>query len=94
MTLRNPRNRKKYSIEIVAETNLRLIPGVSAVQAMKLITVNKENFVAHITGKSDKVEPLTKEKLKQQHTNVFAGLGLGLGSTSETWSHHSSYNKN
>ena len=65
LTIRNPRNRKKCSIEfvIVAGTDLRPILEVSAVQAMKLITVNEENFVAQITGKSDTVEPLTKEQL-------------------------------
>ena len=47
----------------VAGTDLRPILGVSAVQAMKLITVNEENFVAEITGKNDTVEPLTKEQL-------------------------------
>ena len=77
LTIRNPRNRKKYSIEfvIVAGTDLRPILEVSAVQAMKLITVNEENFVAEITGKNDTVEPLTKEQLKQQYPTLFDGLG-------------------
>ena len=56
-------------------TDLRPIFGVSAVQVMKLITVNEENFVAEITGKNDKVQPLTKEQLKKQYPTLFDGLG-------------------
>ncbi|XP_062576513.1 uncharacterized protein K02A2.6-like [Saccostrea cucullata] len=78
LTVRNPRNRKKYSIEfvIVSGTELNPILGVSAIQSMKLITVNEQNFVAQIGGKcSDTTEPLTKEHLKQQYPTLFDGLG-------------------
>lgn len=60
LTLRNPRNKKRYSIEFVWGTELNLILGVSAIQAMKLITVNEENFVAQISGQCDITEPITK----------------------------------
>ena len=76
MILRNPRNRKKYSTEfvIVSGTDLKPILEISALQAMKLIIVNEENFVAQISGKSDTVEPLTKEQFKQQYPTLFDGL--------------------
>lgn len=60
LTLRNPRSKKKYSIEFVGGTELNPILGVSAIQAMKLITVNEENVVAQIAGQCEITEPITK----------------------------------
>ena len=59
---------KKYSTEFViaSGTNFKPILGVSAVQAMTLITINGENFVAQITGNIAIVQSHTKEQLKQQ----------------------------
>lgn len=73
----NPRNARKYSIGfvIVSGTELNPIFGASAVQAMKLITVNEQHLVSQIVGKySDVVEPLTKEHLKQQYPTSFDGF--------------------
>lgn len=77
LTLRNPRNKKKYSIEfvIVWGTELNPILGVSAIQAMKLITLNEENFVARIAGQCDITEPITKDVLQRQYPTLFEGLG-------------------
>lgn len=76
LTLRNPRNKKKYSIEfvIVGGTELNPILGVSAIQAMKLITVNEENFVAQIAGQCDITEPIIKDVLQRQYLTLFEGL--------------------
>lgn len=72
-----PRNARKYSIGfvIVSGTELNPILGASAIQAMKLITVNEQHFSSQIAGKySDVVEPLTKEHWKQQYPTLFDGL--------------------
>lgn len=46
IVLRNPKNRKKYSVEfVVVKENLTPLIGAQAAQHMKLITVNEENFV-------------------------------------------------
>lgn len=46
VVLRNPKNRKKYSVEfVVVKENLTPLIGAQAAQHMKLITVNQENFV-------------------------------------------------
>ena len=46
LILRNPRNRKKYSVEFIV-VNAGLLPLIAAkaAQHIKLITVHKENFV-------------------------------------------------
>lgn len=77
LTLRNPRNKKKYTIEfvIVGGTEPNPILGVSAIQAMKLITINEENFVAQIAGQCDITEPITKDFLQRQYPALFKGLG-------------------
>lgn len=77
LTLRNPQNKKKYTIEfvIVGGTELNPILGVSAIQAMKLITINEENFVAQIAGQCDITEPITKDFLQRQYPALFKGLG-------------------
>lgn len=77
LTLRNPQNKKKYSIEfvIVGGTELNPILKVSAIQAMKLITVNEEKFVAQIAGQCDITEPITKDFLQRQYPTLFEGLG-------------------
>lgn len=77
LTLRNPWNKKKYLKEfvIVGGTELNPILGISAIQAMKLITVNEENFVAQIAGQCDITEPITKDFLQQQYPSLFEGLG-------------------
>ena len=46
IVLRNPKNRKKYSVEfVVVNENFTPLIGAQAAQHMKLITVNNENFV-------------------------------------------------
>lgn len=45
--LRNPKNRKKYSVEfVVVKENLTPLIGAQAAQHMKLITVNEDKFFA------------------------------------------------
>lgn len=78
LTLCNHRIARKYSIVfvLVSGTELNLILGVSAIQAMKLIATYEQSFVSQITIKcSDIVEPLTKEHLKQQYPTMFDDLG-------------------
>jgi hypothetical protein len=46
LIIRNPQNRKKYSVEfIVVSTGLLPLIGAKAAQHMKLLTVHKENFM-------------------------------------------------
>ena len=46
VVLRNPKNRKEYSVKfVVVKENLTPLIGAQAAQHMKLITVNQENFV-------------------------------------------------
>ena len=45
VTIRNPRNRKKYSVEfIVVKENLTPLLGAKVIQQMELIEVHEENF--------------------------------------------------
>jgi len=45
VTLRNPKNRQKYSIElIIVKENLTLLLGTKVIQQMGLIQVHEENF--------------------------------------------------
>ena len=45
MTIRNPKNRKKYSVEFIAvKENLAPLLGAKVIQQMKLIEIHEENF--------------------------------------------------
>jgi hypothetical protein len=54
VTIRNRKTRKKYYVEfVIINESLRPLLGAQAVQQMKLITVNKENFTVASVGETD-----------------------------------------
>ncbi|XP_048745965.2 uncharacterized protein K02A2.6-like [Ostrea edulis] len=69
ISVRNPKNNKKYNIEIVVvEGNLNPILGAKAVQGMKMITVNTENIAA--------IESASQSNfIIEKYSDVFNGLG-------------------
>lgn len=69
-----PLGKRRLNVN-VGGTELNPILGVSAIQAIKLITVNKENFVAQIAGECDITEPITKDFLQRQYPTLSEGLG-------------------
>ena len=75
IVIRNPKNRKKYSVEfVVVAENLTPLIGAQAGQHMELITVNEENFVIATPKhhKQDKVSRLSAgEEVIQRFSDVF-----------------------
>ncbi|KAK3084785.1 hypothetical protein FSP39_018986 [Pinctada imbricata] len=69
VSVRNPKNRKKYSIEmVVVPGNLKPILGSKVIQGMKMITVNQENIAA-----------VESTDVLERFTDVFQGLGKFQG---------------
>ena len=75
IVLRNPKNHKKYSVElVVVKENLTPLIGAKAAQHMKLITVNEENFITTSSpcSKQAEVKPLNAaEEVIKQFSDVF-----------------------
>ena len=74
MTIRNPRNRKKYSVEfIVVKDNLTTLLGATVIQQMGLIEVHEENFekIAAVKTASTKAE--TAQEIIEEYSDVFEG---------------------
>lgn len=74
MTIRNPRNRKKYSVEfIVVKDNLTTLLGATVIQQMGLIEVHEENFekIAALKTASTKAE--TAQEIIEEYSDVFEG---------------------
>ena len=75
VVFRNPKNRKKYSVEfVVVKENLTPLTGAQAAQHMKLITVNGGNFVTTSPpcSKQAEVELLNAaEEVIKQFSDVF-----------------------
>ena len=73
--LRNPKTRKKYSVEfIVVESDLTPLIGANAAQEMELITVNDENFIMTSPpprANEPQVKQITAEELIKQYSDVF-----------------------
>ncbi|XP_033747087.1 uncharacterized protein K02A2.6-like [Pecten maximus] len=73
--VRNPKNRKKYSVEfVVVDQTVKPILGARVIQAMNLITVNKHNLYP-------KAEAPKEEVLQASTTDntMFEGLGKLAG---------------
>ena len=74
LVIKNAKTGKKYSVEfVIVEKNLTPLLGAKAAQQMKLITVNKENFVS-VTRQHDdsKVNQLlTVEDIVQKYPEIF-----------------------
>ena len=77
VALRNPKNRKKYSVEfIIVSGDLLPLIGARVAQQMNLITVHNENFTAATspvkTRQPAEVKQLTTaEQLVQRYADVF-----------------------
>ena len=74
VTIRNPRNRKKYSVEfIVVKDNLTTLLGATVIQQMGLIEVHEENFekIAAVKTASTKAE--TAQEIIEEYSDVFEG---------------------
>ncbi|XP_061170925.1 uncharacterized protein LOC133180410 [Saccostrea echinata] len=69
LSVRNPKNNKRYNIEIVVvQGNLNPILGAKVIQGMNMITVNRENIAA--------VDSETQNKsIQEKYSDVFNGLG-------------------
>lgn len=72
ISIRNPKNNRKYNLEfqIVGEENKPVL-GASAIQGMKLITVNKQNILT-VEGTGC----LTMSQVVAQYKDVFEGEGM------------------
>ena len=77
VTIRNPKNRKKYSVEfIVVKENLTPLLGAKVIQQMKLIEVHEENFekVATATTTSATSKKIqTAQEINEEYSDVFEG---------------------
>lgn len=75
IVIKNPKNGKKFSVEfVVVRENLTPLLGAKAAQQMRLITINKENYVPSTrqTSQGEKVNQLlTIEKIVQEFPEVF-----------------------
>jgi len=81
VSLRNPRNKKKYRVEFaVIDEDYTPLLGSSAAQQMQLITVQKENIlqvsesIAH-----NSYQELDMKKITASYHDVFTGLGCMEG---------------
>ena len=72
--MRNPKTRKKYSVEFVVESDLTPLIGARAAQQMELITVNDENFImtSPLPHRNElQVKQITAEELIKRSSDVF-----------------------
>ena len=73
--MRNPKTRKKYSVEFVAvESDRTPLIGARAAQEMELITVNDENFIMTLPPPRRnelQVKQITADELIKQYSDVF-----------------------
>ena len=75
--VRNPENKKLYSVEfIIVKEDLAPLLGLQAVQQMKLITVNSENF-KRVAAVKEKRENYLKDPIIAKHAAVFDNSKIG-----------------
>ena len=83
VTLRNPKNHRKYSIEfIIVKENLTPLLGAKVIQQMGLIEVHEENFEkVAVTKTIDKAGGTkTAQEIIEEYNDVFEGdLGTLVG---------------
>ena len=75
--MRNPKTRKKYSVEfvVVAMGDLTPLIGARAAQEMELITVNDENFIMTLPPPRRnelQVKQITADELIKQYSDVLS----------------------
>lgn len=74
VTIRNPRNRKKYPVEfIVVEQDLTPLLGAKVIQQMGLIEVHEENFEKVATTKAEDKKTQTAQEIVDKYKDVFEG---------------------
>ena len=74
VTIRNPKNRKKYSVEfIVVKENLTPLLGAKAIQHMELIEVHEENFEKVAAARMASTKAQTAEEIIDEYSDVFEG---------------------
>ena len=72
VTICNPKNRKKYSVEfIVVKENLTPLLGAKAIQHMELIEVHEENFKKVAAAKIASTKAQTAEEIIDEYSDVF-----------------------
>ena len=76
ISLRNPKNNKKYNLEfqIVSEENKPVL-GSSAIQGMELVTINMQNILT-VEGSGRQDQGLTITQVVTQFKDVFEGEGM------------------
>ena len=81
VSLRNPKNRKKYRVEFaVIDEDYTPLLGSSAAQQMRLITVQKENILqVSESVAQDNYQELDMKKITTSYHDVFTGLGCMEG---------------
>ena len=81
VTIRNPKNRKKYSVEfILVKENLTPLLGAKVIQQMKLIEIHEENFekvaIARTTSATSKKTQTAQEIIEESRArSLFLALG-------------------
>ena len=74
LTLRNPKNRRKYSVEFIAvKDNLTPLLGAKVIQQMGLIEVHEENFERVAATKTESQKTLTAHEIIEEYNDVFEG---------------------
>ena len=74
VTLRNPKNRRKYSVEFIAvKDNLTPLLGTKVIQQMGLIEVHEENFERVAATKTESKKTLTAHEIIEEYNDVFEG---------------------
>ena len=74
VTIRNPRNCKKYTVEfIVVKKNLTPLLGTKVIQQIELIEVHKENFEKVAAAKVASTEAQIAQEIIEEYSDVFEG---------------------
>ena len=74
VTLRNPKNRRKYSVKFIAvKDNLTPLLGAKVIQQMGLIEVHEENFERVAATKTESQKTLTAHEIIEEYNDVFEG---------------------
>ena len=74
LTIRNPRNQKKYSVEfIVVKEDLTPLLGATVIQQMGLIEVHEENFEKIAAAKTASTKAQTTQEIIEEYSDVFKG---------------------
>ena len=74
MTIKNPKNNRKYSVEfMVVKERFTPLLGAKVIQQMGLIEVHKENFEAVAATKAVEKTEKTAQEIIEEYSDVFDG---------------------